>query len=316
MLCKKPIYLSTTGGYVPCGRCLKCRINRRQKKTSRCALECHDAVQTLFVTATYNDKWLPTEYVHKYSDGRTKFFSSLTGTLNRRHCQLFIKRLRDAVSPVKFRVFYVGEYGDKNMRPHYHFIFFNYPLDQTWRMYESWHDEKSDEPMCAWERFTIETPRSPWDVSQYTSRYTVKKMTSDIDPRLGGAFPEFFASSKGLGLSMVPSIITALDNPSGWSYIYENGDIPRTIKLMGKNLSIDRYMKEKILDALEISTPGIKEKIKAIRFQKYQEQMRDLSSRAVENKTTAFQILAEENAQPLKNLERQFEIFNSKKGKL
>jgi len=159
MLCEKPIYLLTTRGYVPCGRCLPCSLNKRKKKASRLVLESHDADNTLFVTATYNDVWLPTDYCHH--DGR--YFSSLSGTLNPRHCQLFLKRLRDAVHPNLFRVAYAGEYGDKGGRPHYHFIFFNFPGADTWRMYESWHDEGSDEPMCAWERFTIETPKSNWD---------------------------------------------------------------------------------------------------------------------------------------------------------
>lgn len=281
-------------------------------------MEAQNADNILFVGATYDDNHLPTSYTHKFPDGSTRYYSNIRGTLNRRHCQLFIKRLRDAVSPKKFRCFYVGEYGDETLRPHYHFLFFGYPDDQTWRLYESWHDEGSDDPMCAWERFTIEKPRCVWDVSQYTSGYVVKKMTKHDDPRLDGAYPEFFSSSKGIGLAMVPALVAGLNTESGWSYIYENGDIPRTLKLMGKDICIDRYMKEKILDALEKITPGIKEKIKAIRYRAYQEQMCDLHQRAKDHPTmvSSLQILEADNAQPLKNLEARFDLFNSKKGKI
>lgn len=302
----------SAGGLVPCGRCTPCRLNRRKHKTSRNVLEAHNAKDILFVTATYDDNSLPTSYTH--FDGR--FYCNLGGTLNPRHPQLFIKRLRAAVSPVRFRVSYVGEYGENTLRPHYHFIFFDYPPDQTWRMYESWHDEGRDDPMCAWERFTIEKPNCVWDVSQYTSGYVVKKMTKHDDPRLDGRFPEFFRSSKGLGLAMVPHIVQALDTDSGWSYIYENGNIPRSMKLSGRSVTIDRYMKEKILDGLEEIQPGIKEKIKAICYQNYQAQMQDLQLRSKEAKTSPLKVLEADNAQPLKVLERKFELFNSKKGKL
>jgi len=63
----------------------------------------------LFLTLTYNDEHLP--------EG---------GTLVKRDLQLFMKRLRKEYGE-GIRFFACGEYGDRNLRPHYHLILFNSP---------------------------------------------------------------------------------------------------------------------------------------------------------------------------------------------
>lgn len=40
--------------------------------------------------------------------------------------QLFMYRLRKSIYPVKIRFFACGEYGDQNLRPHYHALIFGY----------------------------------------------------------------------------------------------------------------------------------------------------------------------------------------------
>nr|QJB19664.1 MAG: replication initiator protein [Microvirus sp.] len=309
MLCKFPTSIATAGGFVPCGRCLPCRVNKQKDKSSRSVLEAHMSDTVHYVTATYDSEHLPTEY--KHWDGT--YFTSLSGTLNPNHPKNFIKRLRSAIEPHKFRYYMVGEYGDEKARPHYHFIFYGFPEEQTWRLYDSWHDGTPDRtPLCHPDRFEVERPRSAWDVSLYVSGYVIKKMTRQDDARLNGAFPEFFRSSKGIGLAMVDSIVDALNTESGWSFIYEFGNIPRTVHLMGKPLKIDRYMKEKILDALDKIQPGIKEKIKQVRYGSYQKEMQDLRFRAKASATSPKQILDDDNRQSLKNFERKFELFNPK----
>ena len=58
-----------------------------------------------FITLTYNDEHLPEN-----------------GSLNLRHFQLFMKRLRKKLGPTRF--FHCGEYGEKYARPHYHACLF------------------------------------------------------------------------------------------------------------------------------------------------------------------------------------------------
>ncbi len=65
--------------------------------------------ETCFITLTYNDENLP-----------------FNNSLSKRHAQLFIKRLRKKVAPLKIRYFLAGEYGGRKGRAHYHLVLFGY----------------------------------------------------------------------------------------------------------------------------------------------------------------------------------------------
>lgn len=98
---------------VACGKCLECLQQKSNEWAHRIVDECKQHEQNCFITLTYNNEHLP-----------------LNGSLVKRDLQLFIKRLRKHLEPVKIRVFYCGEYGKKHLRPHYHIIVFGwYPDD-------------------------------------------------------------------------------------------------------------------------------------------------------------------------------------------
>lgn len=61
-----------------------------------------------FVTLTYDDANLPAD-----------------NSLNHRHFQLFLKRLRKLFHPQTIRYYMCGEYGSLTQRPHYHACLFN-----------------------------------------------------------------------------------------------------------------------------------------------------------------------------------------------
>ena len=88
---------------VRCGQCMGCRLERAIRSVHEASL--YD--NNIFATLTYSDENLP------YGE-----------SLNRRHVQLFIKRLRKKVPHCRF--FYCGEYGEETHRPHYHALLFNY----------------------------------------------------------------------------------------------------------------------------------------------------------------------------------------------
>ncbi len=69
-------------------------------------------IENCFITLTYNDENLPP-----------------SNSLKKRDVQLFIKRLRKKVAPLKIRYFLAGEYGGRKGRPHYHMILFGYIPD-------------------------------------------------------------------------------------------------------------------------------------------------------------------------------------------
>lgn len=97
---------------LPCSGCLGCRLERARQWAVRCMHEASLYEDNCFVTLTFN----PEAYA-KYCP---------TGSLDRRHVQLFLKRLRRRFFDRKIRVFYCGEYGKKNGRAHYHLLLFNF----------------------------------------------------------------------------------------------------------------------------------------------------------------------------------------------
>ena len=99
---------------VGCGQCLPCRINKRREWTFRLELEASLHEHNSFVTLTYADQFLPED-----------------GSVNPRHTQLWLKRLRKVLDPRKVRFFLCGEYGDQTFRPHYHACLFGVGLDDA-----------------------------------------------------------------------------------------------------------------------------------------------------------------------------------------
>lgn len=155
-----------------------------------------------FVTLTYDDEHLPTD-----------------GSLNPKHMQLFLKRLRKRVDQQwnkKIRYFGVGEYGDGTDRPHYHLAIFNSPscLRGQTRL------SRTSKPCCdicsliqsAWPYGHIYLGTLTEQSISYIAGYILKKMTKKDDIRLHGRFPEFSRMSlrPGIGHGMTWEISSTL----------------------------------------------------------------------------------------------------------
>lgn len=317
-LCAYPIYVSKAGGLVPCGQCLPCRINRRKKKTARLVLESRQHEHVLFVTLTYDNDHLPTEYFD-HETGEV-LYSNPSGVLDPRSIELFLKRLRRRMPPKSLRFFACGEYGEKNTRPHYHLLLFGLPYKSKHLLFDCWADPFTGVPFCDPDRLDVQVPSSEWDVGQYVSSYVMKKLTKADDPRLEGRTPEFFRQSKGIGIKSVDVLADALSSFSAKCYIESQGDIPRVLHFNGRKLPIDRYMREKILEALQIAP-----KLKELGSERFQKDMSDLLARAALNpqipkswlgdpKREAWALEKQsrlENAQAVLNVERRYDLFNN-----
>lgn len=108
MSCPTPIYRVINGFKVPlpCGHCLKCRIDNRNMWTWRILAELQSC-DGVFVTLTIDDDNLCGPSVHKKS------------------LQDYHKRLRKNLNGRKIKYFSVSEYGEQFTRPHYHEILMN-----------------------------------------------------------------------------------------------------------------------------------------------------------------------------------------------
>lgn len=129
---------------IPCGTCIGCKKSQSQAWALRCILELQDHNAATFTTLTYSPEHEPR-------------------TLQKRHLQLFQKRLRKK-STRTIRVFASGEYGEKNGRPHYHAILFGASAV-----------EDANKIQVAWNMGNAYTiPATPATIG-YTAGYCAKK---------------------------------------------------------------------------------------------------------------------------------------------
>ena len=93
-----------------CGRCIGCKMEKARQWSVRIMHESMLWDVNSFTTLTYNNESVPNE-------------------LKKKHVQDFFKSLRHQLHRKgrgKIRYYAVGEYGDRNKRPHYHMCIFNY----------------------------------------------------------------------------------------------------------------------------------------------------------------------------------------------
>jgi len=148
---------------IPCRQCLSCRLNKAAEWQTRLVHEGKHHSSKIFLTLTYDDKHLP-EF----------------GSLETRHLQLFIKRLRKAIAPIKIRYYACGEYGDTTRRAHYHAIIYGWePSDGRLHSLGSSGDKLYVSSLLSqlWTYGNhLYSPASEGTMG-YVARYSVKKQT-------------------------------------------------------------------------------------------------------------------------------------------
>lgn len=187
-----------------------------------------------------------------YDEGRLPAYGSLVPS----DMQLWLKRLRAAVYPVKVRFFGVGEYGSETWRPHYHAILFG--LD---RVVAGGSDGRSGVVQSSWGMGHTFVGGVSLASVQYVAGYVTKKMTGRNDERLQGRYPEFARMSlrPGIGGTAVGDIAYALESDAGLESIAEVGDVPASLRYDGKFWPIGRYIRGKVRKSLGLSEKVIKE---------------------------------------------------------
>ena len=167
---------SIVGFEFECRKCLPCRLNIAREKAIRCIHEAKTHENNIFLTLTYDNDHLTSNKL-VYLD-----------------FQLFMKSLREKVTrgitdPELKKQLYIpfmvtGEYGEKNKRPHWHVILFNYrPKDATYK-YTTEQGEKvydSQEIQQLWKKGQIEFGSVTLDSAGYVARYAAKKLVHGKD---------------------------------------------------------------------------------------------------------------------------------------
>lgn len=235
MLCKKPFLR----GNIPfgCGQCLPCRVNRRRQWMWRQFFESLSHNDNCFLTLTYRDEDLPRSC-----------------SLDPSHLQLWLKRFRLSVLPLRIRYFAVGEYGEESQRPHYHLSLFGVSPDTVAALASSRNQ---------WDSRRIVLPSWPYGevfaaefnelTAQYIAGYVVKKLTNAEDPHvqkiLQGRHPEFARMSRRPGIGRhAMSVVASTLSSSG--YVDLSEDAPAFLQIGKRKIPLGRYLLRALREAL------------------------------------------------------------------
>ena len=245
--CAKPIPARWRKDYsgvervYPCGKCKSCRINLRRKKAARFLLEQRftDGEST-FATVTYDDEHVPTV---RGVDGCP------VRTVRPRDMQLLIKKLRNKAAR-RFRHVYVGEYGDKSGRPHYHALIYGLGPDELKGLLGR-----------SWDAGFVQVAELTDARAAYTAGYTAKKMTKADDERLvAGQHPEFMRQSLRPPIGCTEAVLAYLEElyytEAGSKWLTQGTGIAPVIRLGGKVMPLDRTVVGKVNERLGVKKYG------------------------------------------------------------
>lgn len=304
MLCKKPHILG--GVAFGCGQCLPCRVKRQRQWAHRIELEAIKSRDNSFVTLTYDDDHLPTV---EMKDGR------IAGNLVPKDLQDWLKRLRSVLSPLRLRFFAVGEYGSRSYRPHYHAILFGFPSCSNVQTRVDHTNGRADAIRCCsscrviqrtWPHGLIQLGQVNAQSTAYIARYTVKKLTGNMEALYNGRTPEFARMSLkngGIGAPAVSDVARALIVSGRDSDI----DVPHTLRHGAQLKPLDRYIRRKLRASL-----GREERAPDEALQKLGEEMLPLRVAARSSTKSLRKFIQERDEQAIATLEAKLNIYKSK----
>lgn len=245
-----------------------------------------------FVTLTYSDEHLPN-----------------AGALHKKDLQLFLKKVRKSIDPVRVRYFAVGEYGEKSHRPHYHLSLFGMSGSQIFDVRgEALTGTSVLEK--AWDKGFVYVGEFNEASAQYVSRYVVKHLS---DRKSGAAalfpVPEFATMSlkPGLGAGAMEIVAaTLIQTVQSW----ESGDVVHALKIGRRKIPLGRYL----LSTLRNRVGFTDEYISQIKEEATFQQSLDMLAVFVNTPSalTVTDAYKKEVSQKIKQVETRYSIWNSK----
>lgn len=225
--------------YVPCGRCIGCRLEKSREWAIRCVHESKMHPSNTFLTLTYDKEHLPSN-----------------GSVSVREAQLFMKKLRKFVfkkTGKLIRHYMCGEYGDLNKRPHYHALIFGYDFPDKLFYSTSGAGHKIYTSKLLdriWGLGSCKVAELTFETAGYVARYAMKKVDGekrkaghyvvyDIDGVLHEREPEFAI------MATQPGIATAY-----WEKYKEEIMAHDSLIINGKEVPSIRFY-DKLFEALD-----------------------------------------------------------------
>lgn len=233
MMCVNPVFVKKSGLHVKCGKCLACKERSQKEWAVRLAIELKSCQTAYFVTFTYNDDYIVKINNLLQTSDFQPFLKDLKNFLIR-GMPNYYKGKKVPIRYLKlenFKYFVVGEYGTKNLRAHWHGLFFNLPYspDELSHVFNFlWSYNKSDKKTVperetkGFLHFGTVTPAS----IDYCTNYLLKNDKKDSIRLI----------SKGIGLSYI----------NDRSLKYHSKKMDDNITVNHNNYVLPRYLKEKI----------------------------------------------------------------------
>lgn len=219
---------------IPCGQCIGCRLESSRQKAVRCMHESQLYENNCFITLTYDNESLPKDY-----------------SLNKKHFQDFMKRLRKKYSNIRIRYMHCGEYGEQFRRPHYHAIIFNldFPDRELLKTINGIPLYKSAILSELWGHGLCSIGDVTFDSAAYVARYIMKKVNGKEqqkkDEKTGLTHYEMFDSKTGEIFKLTPEYQTMSLKPglgSEWYDKYKGEVYPSdSIVIKGKEMRPPKY---------------------------------------------------------------------------
>lgn len=231
---------------VPCGQCRGCRLERSRQWAVRCVHEASLYEDNCFITLTYNDDNLPADW-----------------SLDKKHFQDFMKRLRKRIEPRKVRYFHCGEYGEENGRPHYHACLFNWdPPDKVlWSVRDGVKLYRSAMLEELWPFGHSTVGEVTFESAAYVARYVMKKVTGDK----ADEHYKFVDADTGELYTVIPEYTTMSRRPgigAGWFDKYKDDCYPSdSVIIRGREVQPPKYYDARFG---EIDPEGLEE-VKSVR---------------------------------------------------
>lgn len=196
---------------VPCGKCIECLQQYSDVWSFRIMRECNLHDKSCMITLTYAQ-------------------APVTG-VQKRDFQLFMKRLRKAISPLRVRFFVSGEYGSKFNRPHYHVIVFGwFPPDCEYFFSRNGHSVyKSDFVAKIWQHGYVSVEEVTLESAKYCAKYLQKLQKLPV-----GLNPPFTLMSNRPGIGF---------DEHDFSYLKTD-----KLYIRGRYISTPRYLLKKAED--------------------------------------------------------------------
>lgn len=193
---------------LPCGQCIGCRVERSRQWALRCVHESQIHRENSFITLTYDDEHLPADL-----------------GLQVEHWQKFMKRLRKKFGKVRF--FHCGEYGESNLRPHYHAILFglNFKDKELFKLNEGKPIYVSESLARTWGQGFVTVGPVTYESCAYVSRYVMKK----VNGRLAESHYSRIDKATGECWSVRPEYVTMSRRPGighGWLQRFKSDVFP------------------------------------------------------------------------------------------